>query len=72
MDSGLKYIESSDPDKIDVARKRATKMEQLARRQELILSEMPKDNIEGIEAAEEVNSMLVNSIRAKLQILEHH
>lgn len=71
MDTGLKYIETADPDSIDVARKRAQKMEQMARKQELILSEMKPDNIEGIEAAEEVNSMLVNSIRAKLQLLEN-
>ena len=70
MDSRLQYIETEDPEWVEQARKRAKQMENVARKQELILSEMPKNNLDGIEAAEEVNSMLVNSLRLKLQLLE--
>ena len=70
MDSRLQYIETEDPEWVEQARKRAKHMENVARKQELILSEMPKNNLDGIEAAEEVNSMLVNSLRLKLQLLE--
>lgn len=69
MDTRLQYLETEDPEWIEAARKRARKMEQMAAQQELIVSNMPKDDIEGIEATNEVNNMLVNSIRVKMQLL---
>lgn len=55
--------------KLDQVKRKAQKAENEARKQELLISELPLNNLTGIEAAEEVNTMLISSIKAKLAVL---
>jgi hypothetical protein len=57
-------------EKLDKVRKKAAAIENEARRAELALSELHPTNMQGIEAADEVNGMLINSIKAKLSLLQ--
>ena len=58
-------------DKLDRVKRETARAENEARKQELLISELPLNNLTGIEAAEEVNTMLISSIKAKLSVLEN-
>jgi hypothetical protein len=56
-----------NPDEI---RRAAAKLEKEAERKELMLGSVDRNNLSRIQAVDEVNSMLIGSIKAKLQALD--
>jgi hypothetical protein len=47
----------------------AKKVEDFVKRKELALSELPADSIETIQGKDEVNSMLIESIKKRIELL---
>jgi hypothetical protein len=63
--------ESMDPEaKTQILKRKAQRAENEVKRHKLMLSSVHPDDINGLEAVDKVNDMLIGSIRAKLSMLD--
>ncbi|CAG9318416.1 unnamed protein product [Blepharisma stoltei] len=64
-------LELTNEQKAERIKAKAEKIEKEARRKELLLNSTTPNNLSTLEKSEDVNQMLISSIRAKLAVLEH-
>ena len=64
------YDEDFDSEKAERIRAKAERMDKQAIIQERLLGNFSNDNMKGIEVGDQVNDMIISSIRAKLALLD--
>ena len=64
------YEEEFDKEKADKIRAKAEMIDKQAKKQERLIGNMKNDSVKGIEAGDQVNDMIISSIRAKLALLD--